>query len=321
MDGTAQPHKPLEPRTDLIRIGTRASPLALAQAYETRDRLMKAHGLAEEQFEIVKIITTGDRVLGQPLAEIGGKGLFTQEIEEALISGAVDLAVHSMKDVPTALPDGLEIAAMLPREDPRDAFISLTAKSLRDLPKGAIIGSSSLRRTAQAHTVRPDLLPVQFRGNVQTRLRKLEEGVAAGTFLAVAGLHRLGLAQHITEVMSLDDMLPAVAQGAIGIEIKSSNTRARQLVDAIQDANTGVAVSCERAFLTELEGSCRTPIAGHAQLINGEVHFRGQVFSADGGKQAQDAGKSSLQNAAALGVEIAKRLKDIQKMWRHAAAE
>jgi hydroxymethylbilane synthase len=296
-------------RSDVIRIGTRASPLALAQAHETKRLLMAAHGFAEDQLEIVKIITTGDRVLGQPLAEIGGKGLFTKEIEDALLSGAIDLAVHSMKDVPTALPDGLEIAAMLEREDPRDAFISLTAKSVTDLAEGVLIGSSSLRRTSQVLRLRPDLKPVQFRGNVQTRLRKLEEGVAAGTFLAVAGLNRLGLAHHISDIMSIETMLPAVAQGAIGIEINSRNTKIRRLVEAIHHAETGAMVMCERAFLTELEGSCRTPIAGHARMANGTVEFRGQLFSADGNKHVATKTTAPVTDAKVLGTETAKQLR------------
>jgi hydroxymethylbilane synthase len=296
-------------RADIIRIGTRASPLALAQAYETRTRLMQAHGLAEDQFEIVKIITTGDKVLGQPLSEIGGKGLFTQELEDALLSGTLDLAVHSMKDVPTALPTGLEMAALLPREDPRDALISLQAKSLQELPRGAKLGSSSLRRSAQALRIRPDLEPVQFRGNVQTRLRKLEEGVAAATFLAVAGLNRLGLSQHISKIMDMDEMLPAVAQGAIGIEIKSSNERARKLVDAIHHADTGIAVSCERAFLAELEGSCRTPIAGHATIMNGALHFRGQLLSEDGRSCFEAELNAPIADALRLGLEVGRQVK------------
>jgi hydroxymethylbilane synthase len=296
-------------RDGIIRIGTRASPLALAQAYETRSRLMQAHGMAEDQFEIVKIITTGDKVLGQPLAEIGGKGLFTQELEEALLSGALDLAVHSMKDVPTALPAGLEMAALLPREDPRDALISLQAKSLQELPHGAKLGSSSLRRSAQALRIRPDLEPVQFRGNVQTRLRKLEEGIAAATFLAVAGLNRLGLSQHISKVMEMDEMLPAVAQGAIGIEIKSSNERVRKLVDAIHDTDTGMAVSCERAFLAELEGSCRTPIAGHAWIKNGALQFRGQLLSEDGKVCKEAENTAPTADALRLGVDVGRQVK------------
>jgi hydroxymethylbilane synthase len=207
------------------------------------------------------------------------------------------------------LPAGLEMAALLPREDPRDALISLTAKSLYDLPHGAKLGSSSLRRSAQALRIRPDLEPVQFRGNVQTRLRKLEEGIAAATFLAVAGLNRLGLSQHISKVMEMDEMLPAVAQGAIGIEIKSSNERARKLVDAIHHAETGIAVSCERAFLAELEGSCRTPIAGHASIRNGQLHFRGQLLSEDGRDCFEDELNAAMSDAPRIGMEVGRQVK------------
>jgi hydroxymethylbilane synthase len=279
--------------------------LALAQAHETRKRLSEAHGLDEAQFEIVVITTTGDRILNQPLAEIGGKGLFTQEIEEALLAGTIDLAVHSMKDMPAALPDGLAFAAVLPREDARDAFVSLTVKSLLDLPKGALLGSSSVRRNAQALRIRPDLQPVQFRGNVQTRMRKLSEGVAAGTFLAVAGLNRLGMAQHISRVMEMDEMLPAVAQGAIGIEIKQSNGRARNLVEAINHHTTGIAISCERAFQARLEGSCRTPIAGHATLNGGTISLRGQMLSLDGRESHDCHVEGPVEDAVKLGVEAA----------------
>ena len=294
--------------TGLIRIGTRGSPLALAQAHETRRRLMQAHGLVETQFEIVVISTTGDRILNQPLAEIGGKGLFTQEIEEALLAETIDLAVHSMKDMPAVLPDGLAFAAVLPREDARDAFVSLTSKSLRDLPEGAVLGSSSVRRNSQALRIRPDLQPVQFRGNVQTRLRKLNDGVAAGTFLAVAGLNRLGLAEHISSIMDMEEMLPAVAQGAIGIEVKSSNMRAQSLVEAIHHDTTGIAIACERAFLAKLEGSCRTPIAGHAVVEGRTLKFRGQILSLDGRDSVECTMDGQVDHAAALGVAAAEHL-------------
>jgi hydroxymethylbilane synthase len=290
----------------VIRIGTRGSPLALAQAHETRRRLMQAHGLEEAQFEIVVITTTGDRILNQPLAEIGGKGLFTKEIEDALQAETIDLAVHSMKDMPAILPEGLMFAAVLPREDARDAFVSLSAKSLMDLPEGALLGSSSVRRTAQALRIRPDLKPVQFRGNVQTRLRKLADGVAAGTFLAVAGLNRLGMAQHISRVMEMDEMLPAVAQGAIGIEIKQSNARAHNLVEAIHDHITGIAISCERAFLAKLEGSCRTPIAGHAIVKGGSLSFRGQVLALDGSHCVDHHIEGAVDDTVTLGLEAAR---------------
>lgn len=289
----------------LIRIGTRGSPLALAQAHETRTRLMLAHSLEEHQFEIVVINTTGDRILNQPLAEIGGKGLFTQELEEALQNGSIDLAVHSMKDMPALLPDGLTIAAILEREDPRDAFVSVNHKSLMDLPEGGVLGSSSVRRNAQALRMRPDLKSVQFRGNVQTRMRKLAEGVAAATFLAVAGLNRLGMSQHISTIMDMNDMLPAVAQGAIGIEIKQGNSFALNLVQAIHHKTTGIAIACERAFLAKLEGSCRTPIAGHAQVNGGKVYFKGQILSLDGATTSEVEREGAIEDAEEIGIAVA----------------
>ncbi len=209
-----------------LKIGTRGSPLALAQAHETRSRLMAAYGLAEAAFEIVVIKTTGDRVQDRPLKEIGGKGLFTLEIEEAMIAGAIDIAVHSMKDMPVEQPAGLVLDTYLPREDVRDAFVSQKFARLADLPEGVVVGSSSLRRRAQLANRRPDLHLVEFRGNVQTRLHKLEEGVAVATFLAMAGLNRLGMAHVATSAIEVDDMLPAVAQGAIGIERRISDDRA-----------------------------------------------------------------------------------------------
>ncbi len=296
----------------IIRIGTRGSPLALAQAHETRSRLMEAHGLDEKQFEIVVINTTGDRILNQPLAEIGGKGLFTFEIEEALHNGSIDLAVHSMKDMPALLPDGLAIAAILEREDPRDAFVSVNYKSLQDMPQGGLLGSSSVRRNAQALRIRPDLKSVQFRGNVQTRMRKLAEGVAEATFLAVAGLNRLGMAHHISSIMDMDEMLPAVAQGAIGIEVKQNNTRAQDLVQAIHHNTSGIAISCERAFLAKLDGSCRTPIAGHARIEGGKLFFKGQILALDGTTSSEVSKEGALEDAAKIGVEAAVAAADKQ---------
>ncbi len=296
----------------IIRIGTRGSPLALAQAHETRSRLMEAHGLDEKQFEIVVINTTGDRILNQPLAEIGGKGLFTFEIEEALQNGSIDLAVHSMKDMPALLPDGLAIAAILEREDPRDAFVSVNYKSLQDMPQGGLLGSSSVRRNAQALRIRPDLKSVQFRGNVQTRMRKLAEGVAEATFLAVAGLNRLGMAHHISSIMDMDEMLPAVAQGAIGIEVKQNNTRAQDLVQAIHHNTSGIAIECERAFLARLDGSCRTPIAGHARIEGGKLFFKGQILALDGTTSSEVSKEGALEDAAKIGVEAAVAAADKQ---------
>ena len=265
-----------------IRIGTRGSPLALAQAHELRDRLAAAHKLDPSQIRITVIKTTGDRILDRPLAEVGGKGLFTKEIEDALLADEVDIAVHSMKDMQTALPDGLILGAALPREDVRDAFISLKYPSLEAVPQGAIVGTSSLRRQAQLLNIRPDLTVVGFRGNVQTRLKKLADGVADATFLAVAGLKRLGLEDRITCAISIDQMLPAVAQGAIGLEIRDGDKAAAAMIAPLDDQATRFAVTAERAFLARLEGSCRTPIAGLAQLQNGALVFRGQVLSPDG---------------------------------------
>jgi hydroxymethylbilane synthase len=294
-----------------IRIGTRGSPLALAQAHETRSRLMAAHDMAEDQFEIVVISVIGDRVQDRPLADIGGKGLFTKEIEDALFAETIDLAVHSMKDMPALVPEGLAFGAVLEREDPRDAFVSVTARTLLDLPEGAVLGSSSVRRNAQALRLRPDLQSAPFRGNVQTRLRKLEEGVAAATFLAVAGLNRLGLSHHISSIMEMDQMLPAVAQGAIAIEIAQSNKKAKALVEAIHHKQTGIAMQCERAFLATLEGSCRTPIAGHAIVDGTTVTFRGQALTLDGRDSFEHAVKGTSKDAVAMGIEAGERVKTL----------
>lgn len=272
-----------------IRIGTRGSPLALAQARQVAARLAAAHQIQAEQCELVIIKTTGDRVTDRPLIEAGGKGLFTKELEEALFAGDIDLAVHSMKDVPAVIPPGLAIAATLEREDPRDAFVSLKYGALADMPPGAVIGTSSPRRQAQALRARPDLKVVGFRGNVETRLRKLDEGVADATFLACAGLNRLGLSQHITAVMGLDVMLPAVAQGAIGLEIRADDAVTARLVAPLDDATTALCVAAERAYLAQLEGSCRTPIAGYAELKGDKLHMRAQILTTDG-QQAHAAG-------------------------------
>jgi len=294
---------------DKIRLGTRGSPLALAQASEVKQRLEAAHGLGPNQIEIIAISTTGDRIKDKPLAEIGGKGLFTKEIEEALLTGAIDLAVHSMKDMPAQTPPGLMFPAVLPREDARDAFISVKYAKFSELPQGAILGSSSVRRTAQALRLRPDLKSVGFRGNVETRLRKLNEGIADATFLACAGLNRLGLAAHITEIMSEDAMLPAVTQGIIVIETADSNQAARDLVVAINDPITMAAATCERAFLAGLDGSCQTPIAGHAKVMGGTISFRGQALTLDGKHVFEHAMSGSLTDATAMGREAAEQVK------------
>jgi hydroxymethylbilane synthase len=288
-----------------IRIGTRGSPLALAQAHEVRDRIAKAHGLSHDAISITVIKTTGDQVLDRPLAEIGGKGLFTKEIEDALLANEIDVAVHSMKDMQTALPEGLAIGAVLPREDVRDAFISLKHKSLDDVPQGAVVGTSSLRRQAQLLNARPDLRVVGFRGNVQTRLKKLQEGVAEATFLAVAGLNRLGMSDRITAAIPLDQMLPAVAQGAIGLEIRAGDEATADMIAPLNHAETALAVTAERAFLTRLEGSCRTPIAGHAHLHGGKLHFRGQVLSPDGKASYSVTRAGAPETALAMGESAA----------------
>jgi hydroxymethylbilane synthase len=265
-----------------VRIGTRGSPLALAQAHEVRDRLMAAHAMPEEAFEIVVVRTSGDRIQDRPLAEAGGKGLFTKEIEEALLAGSIDLAVHSMKDVPTELPAGLALAAILPRADPRDGFVSLKFPSLTAMPAGARVGTSSLRRGAQVRRLRPDLEVVGFRGNVETRLGKLAAGTADATLLAVAGLVRLGLGDRMRAPVEPTDMLPAVAQGAIGLEIRSNDRAVAALAAPLDDPRSAAEVRTERAFLARLEGSCRTPIAGLARIESGTITFDGEILSFDG---------------------------------------
>ena len=287
-------------RTEL-RIGTRGSPLALAQAHEARTRLMAAHGLPEAAFEIVVITTSGDRIQDRALADAGGKGLFTKEIEEALLDRRIDIAVHSSKDMPTVLPDGLELSAFLPREDARDAFIGKAAARIADLPHGARVGSSSLRRQALIRRMRPDLDVVLFRGNVQTRLRKLEEGVADGTILALAGLKRVGLDQVATDIMPLDAFPPCPGQGAIAIESRIGDTATERLLAPIHDTATGRALACERAFLAALDGSCRTPIAGYASIAGEALSFSGLILTPDGTKTHEISASGAAADAAAIG--------------------
>ncbi|WP_174801577.1 hydroxymethylbilane synthase [Martelella limonii] len=288
-------------QTKPYRIGTRGSPLALAQAYETRDRLVAAHGLPEDMFEIVVLSTKGDRITDRALAAIGGKGLFTEEIEAQLSSGALDFAVHSSKDMPTALPEGLTLSTFLPRADPRDAFIGRTAERLIDLPKGAVVGSASLRRQALIRRLRPDIEVVIFRGSVQTRLDKLADGAVDGTFLAYAGLTRLGLQQKATEILDAETFIPAPAQGAICIEQRIGDDRIAALLAPINDRDTSDAVACERGFLAALDGSCRTPIAGHATIDGGTIRFSGMILSPDG-REAHDINvEGERSDAADLG--------------------
>ena len=291
-----------------LKIGTRGSPLALAQAIETRNRLMAAHDLPEAAFAIVVIKTTGDRVLDRPLKELGGKGLFTREIEDALLAGGIDIAVHSMKDMPTLQPPGLLLDCYLPREDVRDAFVSPTIKRLADLPQGAVVGSSSLRRRAQLAQRRPDLVLVEFRGNVQSRMRKLQDGVAVATFLAMAGLNRLGLADVARSAIDPAEMLPAVAQGAIGIERRAADTRAAALLAAIHHPDTGIRLAAERAYLKALDGSCETPIAGLALIEPGGLWLRGEILRPDGSEVIAAEARAPLADAAAMGHDLGQRL-------------
>ena len=291
------------------RIGTRGSPLALAQAHETRARLMAAFDLEEDAFEITVIKTTGDRVTDRPLSQIGGKGLFTKEIEEALLSGAIDIAVHSMKDMPVEQPQGLMIDACLPREDVRDAFVTLDGRALGDLPKGATVGTSSIRRRAQLLHSRPDLNVVEFRGNVQTRLGKLRDQVAEGTFLAMAGLSRLGLLGEVKATpVEPEDMLPAVAQGAIGIERRTDDTAAAALLDAIRHPETEARLAAERAFLAELDGSCQTPIAALAKIDGDRLALWGEILKPDGSKAESGMREGGIADGAAMGRDLAKAL-------------
>ena len=291
-----------------LKIGTRGSPLALAQAYETRDRLVRAFDLPIKAFEIVVIKTTGDKVQDRPLKEIGGKGLFTREIEDDMLAGKIDIAVHSMKDMPTLQPEGLVLDTYLPREDVRDAFISPRVNRLEDLPQGAVVGTSSLRRKAQLKLRRPDLEVVEFRGNMQTRLRKLDEGVAEATFLAMAGLNRLSMDHVPKSPIEAETMLPAVAQGAIGIERRLDDMRMAAMLEAIHDVPTGQRLAAERAFLAALDGSCETPIAGLAVLLGGNIQLRGEVLRPDGSQALNAATECLIEDGAKAGREMAQDL-------------
>ncbi|MFL6689215.1 MAG: hydroxymethylbilane synthase [Alphaproteobacteria bacterium] len=271
----------------ILRLGTRGSRLALAQAGTVCDALA-ARGVA---CELIVLRTTGDRIQDRPLAALGGKGLFTKELEDALLDGRIDLAVHSMKDVPVALPQGLCIAAILTREDPRDAFLSRQARSLSELAAGARIGTSSVRRQAQVARARPDLAIMPLRGNVDTRLAKLDAGELDAIILACAGLKRLGMDRRITAALSLDDWLPALSQGAIGVESRIEDVH---LFSSLNDEATAAALACERGFQQALDGSCLTSIGGIAKLRNGELSFRGEVLAPDGSGSAETAFTSQL---------------------------
>jgi len=294
--------------TGHLRIGTRGSPLALWQARHVQARLCAAHGFAPEALEIVPIKTSGDRIQDRPLSEVGGKGLFTKELEEALLTGSIDLAVHSMKDVATVLPERLAINCLLEREDPRDAFVSLKSKSLAELPAGSLIGTASLRRQAQVLRQRPDVRVTTLRGNVDTRLRKLAEGQADATLLAMAGLIRLGLQAKATAIVPVEVMLPAVAQGAIGIETRRDDSATNRLVDLLNHVPTNLCIATERAFLARLDGSCRTPIAGLATLDGKQLKFRGLILSLDGKTAHETERCGELADAEQIGREVAETL-------------
>jgi hydroxymethylbilane synthase len=295
--------------TALLRIGTRGSPLALVQARTVAAGLARALGVKEEEIELVIVRTSGDAIQDRPLAEDGGKGLFTKEIEEALLDGRVDLAVHSAKDMPTVLPDGLMLAACLEREDPRDVFISPKARSFAELPESATLGTTSPRRQAIAKRIRPDLQVTPLRGNVETRLRKLHQGQVDATILALAGMKRLGISDQATTIMSEEEFLPAVGQGAIGIETRANDARVRDMLARIDHAETSTAVACERAFLAALDGSCKTPIAGHAIAEGDAVQFRGLVVRPDGTSAHDIAGHGHAKDAVAIGYDAGREIK------------
>lgn len=293
-----------------VRIGTRGSPLALWQAHETQKRLAAAHGVPVDAIEITIIKTSGDIIQDRPLAEVGGKGLFTKEIEQALFDESVDLAVHSAKDMETALPDGLVLTACLPREDVRDAFICKKATTLAELPAGSVVGTASLRRGAMVKRLRPDIEVVSIRGNVDTRLRKVESGEVDATLLALAGLKRLGMADRVTSLFDPVVFLPAVGQGAVAIECRANDSRTREILAAIDDAETRTALTAERAFLGALDGSCRTPIAGHATLSGDRIFLRGLIVKTDGTVAHETSREGLATDAAALGADAGRELKD-----------
>ncbi len=284
-----------------LRLGTRGSPLALVQATTVAQLISAAHGWVEDDVELVAIRTSGDLIQDRALAAAGGKGLFTKELDTALLGRGVDIAVHSAKDLPTLMPDGIVIAGYLPREDVRDAFIARGVKSLQDLPAGAIVGSASLRREAQLRRLRPDLTIKLLRGNVETRLKKIEMGEFDATLLALAGLKRLGLSEHATAILDIEEFLPAVGQGAIAITARTDDEPTRRILEPLLDAATTAAVSAERSFLAVLEGSCRTPIAGHAISRDGRLQFRGMVLRPDGSQTREVTAEGTASEAAQIG--------------------
>jgi hydroxymethylbilane synthase len=302
----------LNPSSALLTIGTRGSPLALAQARMTAAALTKAHGWPEKAVALDIIRTTGDATQDRPLSEIGGKGLFTKEIDIAQLEGRVDLAVHSAKDLPTTLPEGLMIAGYLPRADIRDALIAPRWKTLADLPQGARIGTVSLRRQSMLKRLRPDLQVETVRGNVETRLNKAADGTFDGVILAMAGLIRLGLGHHVTEILDAERFIPAVGQGAIALVTRAGDTKTLRLVSAIAHRDTGLELAAERAFLGVLDGSCRTPIGGSARISGGKLRFSGIVLAPDG-SEARECRDVVVANdtteAEALGARLGRSLR------------
>jgi len=294
-----------------IRLGTRGSPLALIQAEMVKTALMEAHDSLREPgaLEVVVISTTGDQVADRPLADIGGKGLFCKEIEMALFDGRIDCGVHSMKDMPTWLPDGLVIASMLPRADPRDVLISRKADSIKSLPEGAVVGTASLRRQAQILTKRPDLKVINFRGSVGTRLRKLDDGEVDATMLARAGLDRLALKDVPQAVLSPEEMLPAVGQGVVGIECRGDDNELLTLFAEINHAPTRACVDAERVMLDVLDGSCHTPIGAYALLDGNEMHLRGLVARPDGSECFETERFGKADDAVKLGRDAGEELR------------
>ena len=296
------------PDRSTLVIGTRGSPLALAQAHETQDRLAAVLGWDPVRLPLRVIKTTGDAIQDRPLSEAGGKGLFTKELDVALLEGAIDLAVHSAKDLPTALPGELAIAGYLPREDVRDALISHGSRTLNHLPAGAVFGSASLRRQAQVRRLRPDVEVVLLRGNVGTRLDRVERGENAATLLALAVLKRVGLARAAYAVLVTDGLLPAIGQGAIAIMTRADDHATLATVEQIIDRDTGTALAAERAFLTVLDGSCRTPIAGHARVRADFLEFRGLVLRPDGSEAIEATGEGGTADAARVGAEAGRSI-------------